>query len=175
MTKRKNPSVGRPQAVQTIEKLFARCNEVGECWEWTGYITNNVPHVTHMGEMVPVRKLMLELSGRPVRDGAFAGCGCKNKPCVNPDHAVVRSPLQHMQKMAATPAHNEAARVAKLVMHARRRAKLELSDVREIRLSVEPPIELAKQYGVSRQTVSRIQAGTAWREVASPFSGLGTR
>ena len=175
MTKRKNPEVGRPRVVQTVELLRARCNEVGECLEWTGYMTNNVPQVTHMGHMVPVRRLMLELSGRPVRDGAFVGCDCGNKSCVNPEHAVIRTPTQHLQKMANIGAYNEAARLAKLMMHARKRSKLTVDAVRDIRLSSDSSNEVAKQYGVSRQTISRIRSGDAWKETSSPFAGLGAR
>lgn len=175
MTKRKNPAIGRPQTVHTIESLIARCEEVGECVEWQGYADNDVPQVSHGGKLVSVRRLILDLGGIAVRDGSFASCSCGNKRCVKPEHIVQRTRLQHLQKMNAIGPNNTGARVAKLSMHARKRSKLTIEKVRELRMSGESSMTLSKQYGVSRQTISRIRAGDVWKELSSPFAGLGAR
>ena len=72
--------------------------------------------------------------------------------------------------------HRGPARIAKLAAYGRaHRAKLTLDQARTIRMSDESGTVLAERYSVSRQTVNRIKAGTAWREVSTPFAGLGAR
>lgn len=179
MTARKVPGVdsrkNRPKQVQTMESLLARTTEEGDCLLWQGYVGNGVPQVSHGGKVVSVRRLMLEMMGRVVKPTDFtpARCGCRT--CVEPSHIVQRTHQQHAIAMLKAP-RNETVRVAKLQAYKRTHsAKLTLEQAREIRSSPETGAALARQYGVDKSLVSMIRLGKSWREMTSPFAGLGAR
>ena len=165
----------RTISVQTVDKLLARTEEVGECLEWQGYITNGVPQVSHAGRMIGVRRLMLMLQGIEIKNTMYASCSCGNPRCVKPEHIVRRTSQQHFAKMANMGAYNPAARIAKSTMKRRQRSRMTLEMVREIRSSDKPSQQLADELGFGRQTISRIRSGHSWKEIASPFAGLGAR
>ena len=176
MTKRKDPSIGRRLTVHTVETLLAKTEEVGDCREWTGYMGNNVPMANHEGRFLAVRRVMLMLSGVPEEKIGYACCKHGNQRCVNPDHIVNRSQSQHSKLNGKRGAKNEIVRVTKMMAYGRtHRAKLTLEQAREIRVSTESGPVAAKRHGVSRQTIDRIRLGISWRDLGSPFAGLGAR
>lgn len=176
MTKRKDPSIGRRLTVHTVETLLAKTEEVGDCREWTGYMGNNVPMANHEGRFLAVRRVMLMLSGVPEERIGYACCKHGNQRCVNPDHIVNRSQSQHSKLHGKRPARNEIVRLTKMQEYGRaHRAKLTIEQVRDIRSGTDSGSAAARRHGVSRQTVERIRLGVAWRDLASPFAGLGAR
>lgn len=164
------------KTMHTMETLFAKTIEVGNCLEWQGYTANGVPMICHAGKMVSVRKLMLDLQGVEVKKGAQMGCTCLSRNCVEPSHIVQRDKKQHAKHMSLSPNRNETARIAKMTATSRKtRAKITIDQAREARASEEAHHVIAARFGVSRGIVTRIRAGTAWKEHTSPFAGLGAR
>jgi transcriptional regulator with XRE-family HTH domain len=49
------------------------------------------------------------------------------------------------------------------MIEARKGAKLTAAEAKAIRLSPETGVELARRYGISRATVSRIKSGLSWK------------
>lgn len=166
-----------PRTVHTLESLKARCEEVGECWEWLGYFGNGVPQVIAWPEgkkkMVSVRRLIREVSTRKTQPDGHFGVTCGNPRCVHPDHAIWRGQAAHMRHMAkkrrVTPAMAMKMRQARMDIGA---AKLNPEKAEEIRTSIESGPVLAERYGVSKGLINRIKRGEVWRVLVSPFSGL---
>lgn len=165
--------MSRSRAVHTLESLLARTEDVGECQVWTGYSTNKTPQVDNQGKMVPVRRLILELSGTPVV-GKFIGIKCGTERCVCPAHITQRSLKTHARMMAKKAGARKAAKSTEQLIARRQRAdvKLDVQKAREIRESVETGPVLAEKYGISRSLVNKIKRGEYWRDTTSPFSGL---
>lgn len=166
----------RTIAVQTMESLLARTEEVGECLEWQGYSTKSgTPQVSHDGKMIAVRRLLLKLQGIELKSAMFASCSCGNSRCVRPEHIVRRTQQQHLAKMSNIGPYNPAARIAKSTMKRRQRSRMTMEMAREIRASEKSSQQLAEELGFGRQTISRIRFGQTWKEISSPFAGLGAR
>jgi hypothetical protein len=169
--------MSKPRTIHTLESLQARVVEVGDCWEWQGYIQNNTPQVAaYPGgkkKMVSVRRLLRELeTGRAQPDGHYSNT-CGNPLCVNPDHTIWRGQDAHMRAMASK------RRVSDVTANKLRKfrvesglAKLDESKAQEIRLSTESGPVLAERYGISRSWVNRIKRNEVWRMLSSPWQGL---
>ena len=56
----------------------------------------------------------------------------------------------------------------------RRKSKLNIDIVREIRASDEPGNVIEARFGLKAGYASRIRQGIVWRDHASPFAGLVT-
>lgn len=170
--------MSKPRAVHTVESLLARTDEIGECRVWNGYYGNaGTPQVCHEGGMVSVRKLIVELEGKPI-NGKYFAVNCDTCGCIEPKHIVQRYPTVHYKAMAKKAHEGTAATYRKKRVTIARRSrpdtKLDLEKVREIRASEESSPILAEKYGVSRSLISRIRSGKQWRDEANPFAGLFT-
>lgn len=165
--------MSKPRAIHTLESLMARTEEVGDCRVWTGYSTNKTPQVHHQGDMVSVRKLILELSGVRV-NGQFIGATCGTENCVCPEHIIQRNQKNQAKAMAKKAAERRAERETMHIISRRKRAdtKLNLEAVREIRASEESGPILAAKYGVSRTLINKVKRGIYWRDEGNPFAGL---
>ena len=169
--------MSRPRITHTVDSLKARCIEVGECWEWQGYISNNTPQVVGypdgVKKMVSVRRVLRELvTGQSQPDGHY-GNTCGNLLCVNPDHTIWRGESAHMKLMAKkrTVSTVTANKLRKFRVEAGL-AKLDESKAQEIRLSSESGPVLAEKFGVSKSWINRIKRGEVWRVLSSPWQGL---
>ena len=161
------------KTLQTIESLKARTEEVGECWEWSGYYGNGSPYVAHGGKMQSVRKVVAMLTGKQIAKGFF-GTSCDNPRCVNPDHVKLRNPKAHMANMAkkAGPSLQRRIKLQQYHRTSKRIIKLDVEKVREIRTSDKSHRELAEQFGVSKSLISHVRLNKLWVEFSGPFAGL---
>jgi hypothetical protein len=165
-----------PKVFHTMATLKKRIIEEGDCWIWTGPRTWNTrtPLVSHGGNMVPVRRLILTLKGQPIPAFVSTSCGCRE--CVNPAHFTLRTAKEHAQVMcdAANEPSPKAIRIAKVAATKRKQGKLTMEQAREIRNGDMTCDEAAAMYGVDRSLASKIRRGESWREfgAANPFAGL---
>lgn len=94
---------------------------------------------------------------------------CKNVRCINPDHLRVVS----KKTVFKITDYKNPVRSAKLSAYARAtRAKLNMEQAREIRLSDKTHRELALEYGVNKATIGNIKAGRTWKETGNLWRGL---
>lgn len=144
-----------------------------KCWPWQGSVGPNGYGRFRIGKLWRVAsRLALECSlGRDLTADEKACHRCDNPLCCNPLHLFVGS-----------DADNRADCVAKGRQHrwrgARRgqnnpRAKLSSTQVEAIRSmkGIRLQRDLAKEYGVSRQTISAVQNGDRWAVVDLGPSG----
>ena len=163
---------------ELLNKITDRCEEVGDCLEWQGYISaGGSPRMYHDGKMQSARKLVLQAHGKPseVPLKHKLVCTCENHRCVNADHIAI-VPLAKFVRERLVANTNHQIRAAKIAKARRQSAKLTADDVAAIRASDEADHILAERYGVSRSHVSGIQARTKWRDHSvSPWAGMGAR
>ena len=162
----------KPKTKHTIESLKARTVEEGDCWNWTGYLGNKVPHVCHDGKMHSVRRLFRDLLGNPVKESWFIYPKCGNGVCVNPDHNTVLSPKQFRQYIGKKAGGSLTRKIKIQAFKHRTMSKLNWEKADEIRLSTEPSRQVAEKYGVNKSLICKIRAGKAWVRYNSPFAGL---
>jgi hypothetical protein len=169
--------VSKARTTHTLESLRSRVIEVGDCWEWQGYIQNNTPQVIGYPDgkkkMVSVRRMLREIiTGQPQPDGHY-GNTCGNPRCVNPDHTLWKSAAAHMRAMGRERKVSTvtANKLRKFRVEAGL-AKLDESKAQEIRLSSEPASVVAERFGVSKSWITKIRRGAAWRVLTSPWQGL---
>lgn len=164
--------MSKPQTVHTMQSLLKRTEEVGNCKEWQGYISNQTPKVCHEGKMHSVRRVMLKLLNKKIPAKSFVSSSCCNQKCVNPDHIVIRNLVQHAGVMAGLVQHQNPARLVKLTQKAQVRRKLTDEQIEQIRMTDESCAKLARDFNVNRSLVSRIRRGEAHRvtqAINNPF------
>lgn len=160
----------------TLDDIKARCEEVGECWEWQGsYTTSGSPMLYHRGERTTVRKVVYAIKhGRELPDGHVASNCCRNPRCVRDEHVRGITKAQMLESSRANT--NQQLRAARIAATKRRTdAKLTDEQVQMVRESSETNLALADQLGVHHSLLSAIRNGRKWREFGSPFAGLGAR
>lgn len=159
-----------------LQTIRERCEEVGDCWIWQGCASPGYPLVKINGRgAVLVRRLVCELDGRPPAPRQPVASRCNEKLCCNPAH-LFPSSIQAIAKAAAKRgAFSGADRAAKIAATKRAAGKLTMQKAREIRMRTEAAHVLAPIYGVDKSLINKVRSGRAWRDMSSPFAGLGAR
>lgn len=164
----------------TLNDIKARCEEVGECWIWQGAVSaSGYPIMKAAGVRsgcLLVRRVVVELDGRPAahRQPVLASCGerlCCNPACLKPSTASAVG-----KAAAKAGAWQTIARRAKIAKAQRQRVgKLTQEIVAEVKSSAESSRTIAKRLGINRRRVVEIRNGRAWIDYSNPFAGLGAR
>lgn len=176
-----------------LQSIHARCVEVGECWEWQGWMSTHGQPQMKLPRALPskpgtlTRNYAVTMLVWEAHHGAFLKPGwvvwrtCRNERCLAPEHlrAGTRAQMLQAMKRAGAFARSQDA-IAAITNAARRRVgtKLSIQDAREIRAmhGEVPAGELAARYGVESAHIHRIWRLQAWREAvpaASVFSWGG--
>lgn len=136
------------------------------CWEWMGPKTS-FGHGTSAridGERVAHRLSWLLTYG-PIPEGGWVLHHCDNPPCVNPQHLYVGTLWENARDrtVRGRGGHHKCAG------ENHPNSKLTIEAVRAIRARYTATrgeqIALAREYGVSDQTIRRIVRARAWRYV----------
>jgi hypothetical protein len=119
----------------------------------------------------PLRTIMAVLFQRNKTAKQVITTTCGNKSCIHPDHLRVVTKKSVFK--IATSDYKSPIRSAKLSAYARaNRAKLNIEQAREIRLSDKTHKQLALEYGVNKATIGSIKAGKTWKETGNLWRGL---
>lgn len=122
-------------------------NEKSQCWEWTLYKNWNGYGIQKVaGKMKRAHRVVYEKYVGPIPAGMDLDHLCKNRGCVNP---------KHLEPVTGTE-------------NARRRkdSKLNMTKVTEIRRLLKLGVKgsvVAKQFGISQDTVSNIKLNKQWQ------------
>lgn len=166
------------KTLHTMESIYARCADVGDCWEWQeSMMGNRHPNVRHDGKIVLVRRLVVTLTGRTLRPSEKAIPTCENTRCVNPDHIAVQTHRTVMKRQGELGKLSDPVRVAKIAATKRAKyGKITMDDARAIRASSDTHESAGNRYGIHRSKIAAIRQHKCWRELSgNPFAGLGAR
>ena len=170
--------------VYTTEYLMYRLKkmtvEVGDCWEWKGYLTvGSTPTWRYMVDgkwsSVPVRRSILMVRGVNIAPHERAVTTCGNKFCVNPEHVVKRtvSKVMHERNQTITRGAKGLLRAAKIAAWRREQfSTLTPEQVEKIRAHEGAAREVADQYGISTKAFNAIRRGETWKDYTNPWRGL---
>lgn len=127
------------------------------CWIWQGSLVSGYGKLSWHGKIEWAHRVYYEIANGPPPPGRQVHHECENRACVNPAHLTLLTPRDH-------------GRLAP-------RAKLSLKQVRMIRERAargEVRLELAEEYGVTRQAIGNIVHGRSWHEaIVCPNCGHG--
>lgn len=155
----------------TLADLQARTIEEGDCLLWMGYaVEGKFPQWRVGDKLYPARRVVYEMTHGYVPKKLQIGTTCGCALCVHPDHLVARS---RSKALRGKPL--DLARKLKIAQTKRARSALSIDDVRAIRASTAPGVEIDAQYGFSAGFASRIRLGLVWRDYAAFGAGLGAR
>ena len=144
---------------EPIEKAFNRfVSYDGECWEWIGPIgAYGYGYLNHAGKRYRAHVLALILDGKEVPKGKLACHHCDNPKCVRATHLYVGTP--------ATNSRDQVIRGRTAKGEKNANAKLTETDVLEIRHLTGSYTDIAREFGVSRPTVTRAIKRETWKHI----------
>jgi hypothetical protein len=146
----------------SLVQLFCskvRIAGLDECWEWQGS-KGSAGH-GHFGtgrnhgvSGLAHRFSYILLKGKP---SGLVCHSCNNPSCVNPSHLYDGTPQSNMDDKV------RAGRASSFPGSSHPQAKLSEGQVEEILRSSLSSAQLARDYQVSPQAISRIRRGKAWK------------
>ena len=122
------------------------------CINWTGATNGRYGITCVRGKHAYAHRASLEIKlGRKIKTGLFSCHTCDNPKCVNPEHLYEGTQEENMSD-------------AVLRGHVWWR-KLTPENVREIRRSSATTAQLARDYGVSQQSIKKVRDFKTWKHV----------
>jgi hypothetical protein len=154
---------GKTEKGKPIEFLKAICN-TDLCVDWPFHLNSaGYGQVRFGGKMMAAHRASLIIhKGEPpfpYLHAAHEPTICHNRQCVNPKHIRWATPKQNMRDRAIDGTQ------VRLSGESHGASKLSENDVLAIRAADTPQRLLAAQYGVSIQTISKIQRRERWAHV----------
>jgi hypothetical protein len=134
---------------------------VDDCWEWQGARSSaGYGQIRIDGTLHYAHRLALHLTGNTPEDGQVVCHTCDNPPCVNPAHLFPGTVADN-----AVDASNKGRTTwGEKNVHAKLTADQVLA-IRRRHSKGDGRQEIAKNYGISVDQVSRITSGRSWRHV----------
>lgn len=169
---------------------LAEAQEVGDCLEWQGPFGGGKKKSTAIvkarsekgrtDNFAVARELWIAAYS-DVPEGMLIYRRCCNNACVLLDHLTIgtRKDWAKARMKAGATKHQPTTLIA-LTLAARRRATAvnTIEKARAVRMLVAGGAcndEIVEETGVSKAMVADIRQGRSWKEMASPFAGLGAR
>ena len=140
------------------------------CWLWTGYLSSGYG-IMRMSpnpkDRQGAHRASWLLHIGPIPDGLVVCHSCDVKSCVNPSHLFLGTYTDNMQDAVSKGRMKwkQKSRPGLQRGEAHHSAKLTAEDVMAIRSSTAPGVTVAKQYGVTNITISRIRRRLIWQHV----------
>lgn len=144
-------SAFRPNALSDTDRFMALVEKDGDCWMWTGTITNaGYGRFWLRGKNVSAHRASIVLFGEGIELGQCALHKCDTRKCVNPDHLYVGT---HKENMRDRQVRGRAGK------------KLTGEVAKAIRLDGRSYRKIAADYGIGSTTVQSIKEGKIWKYV----------
>lgn len=135
-------------------------NEETGCVEWlSGALANGGYGSIAIGRgLAPLRahRAAWILENGEIPDGMYVCHSCDNPRCCNTEHLFLGSPKDNMDDKTSK---GRGSRPPVHLGESHHNATMSFEDVQYVRSSSESKAELAKKFGVSYQTIWRIQSG----------------
>lgn len=131
------------------------------CWEWKYPRPDGRANTFfHEGKVQSAYRVSYQLHVGPIPEGICVLHRCDNGLCVNPGHLFLGTYVDNYHDMVSKGRANIARGMGK------KSTKLTDDAVKDIKTSSMNGNQLAKKYGVKRQTVYDILAGKTWRHIS---------
>lgn len=157
----------------TLQAIYARCEEVGDCLEWQGRVQNGTPQAWDGERYVSVRRFVIEQErGFAISPRFRCSPKCENERCISNAHIALRTYSQIALIAGRNGKSSSPAARAALTRGRRSRpdVKLDMEKARAMRASDLSDSEEARRHGVSRALVSMVRRNLIWREHLSGAS-----
>jgi hypothetical protein len=153
------------------QRFWAQVNKRGpsECWEWSGHKSHGYGYISVGNKSNGTRKELRANrvcwefdSITPIPAGKVVMHLCDNRACVNPSHLQLGTQSENL-KDAFRKGRHSAPRLKGVDSP---KAKLTEDQVDTIRFKLSSgwkQIDLAREYGVCKGTISHIWTGRNWR------------
>ena len=161
-----------------VRKFWERVVKRGpdECWLWTGRRANTrqrYGRVQWKGVLIPAHRVAYELTYGPT-DAPLIRHTCDTEDCVNPRHLIPGTVAQNnadcIERGRAKPPTGEGHGNSKLTDNAVRDIRCRATRVVGGAHRLEPGkvahAVLAKEYGVSKATISMALNGVQWKHIS---------
>lgn len=160
------------------ERFWERVKKTEDCWLWSGLrYSNGYGHINasgHNGANLLAHRVSWEIHNGPIPDGYHVCHKCDTPPCVNPEHLFLGTRSDNMRDMHAKGrgmhgASHWACQHPERIKRGERHqwAKLTAEQVKEIRRRrpSESLAQLAADFGVTKQLISKIALGHTWKHL----------
>lgn len=156
----------------TLADLLARTRKCDDCLEWTGAVLGKAaPVFTIKSKKYYVRRYVMQLTGHQI-EGKCVILTCGDSRCINPHHLRVVDRGVIVRRTAASGAYSGLDIKMKMAALKRLTSKLSQQSVQEIRESVAPATDMARQYQISPAYVYMIRRHLVRLDYRNPFVGL---
>lgn len=154
--------VGDDRSLPVGPRLLARIvrDDATGCWLWTGILkTGGYGVIKVRGKNVATHRASYEAFVGAIPDGTFVLHRCDVRHCINPDHLFLGSQTDNMRDMVSKD------RMADCKGERNPRSALTPQQVLEIRRSTAPRPQLAREYGVTNQSIRAVQLAKTWKHL----------
>ena len=146
----------RGPALERFQAHHIRLPDNG-CWVWKGSLANKgYGRLYHNGENVFAHRFSWRLYNGPINNDLCVLHRCDNRACVNPDHLFLGTDADNCRD------RHQKGRTVNVRGERHGRRKLTEQQVKAIRRSKKPGVQLARLYGVSDTTISKIRNRLKW-------------
>ncbi len=156
---------GKASIVDHVSAFWEKVEKGDGCWLWMASVMSNGYGAAWDGSKVKTaHRRSYELTKGEIPQGMHVLHTCDDRRCVNPDHLFLGTNLDNINDRVAKGRSNRRSRA---VGEAHGMSKLTESQVIQIRelASTLSELEVAAQFGVSRNTVNRIVLRRTWKHV----------
>jgi hypothetical protein len=134
-----------------VQYILKKIVKSQDCWLWAGYKRGKYGSIFIDGHEVVVHRVLYEFYRGAIPKGLYVCHRCVNNLCCNPDHLFLATP-EELGKSRAEKGNVVRTRGEKSGMH-----KLTSEQVSLIRVDTRKLIDIARDYGVAKSTVSMIK------------------
>lgn len=142
---------------RTLAEWLANTKPNGSCKEWQGPVTNGYGRIQRQGVPIYAHREVLRLATGDEPEVVMHKCD--NPLCINPKHLASGTHSENFADMIRKQRHAKGAD--------HYRAKLtpeKVQRARRMRAEGATLVALAKEFGVSRATITSAIAGKSWKE-----------
>jgi hypothetical protein len=152
-----------------------RGGAVDDCWPWTGAISKNgYGSLKIDGKAHTASRLAYELDRGPPPSNCMVLHTCDNRACCNPNHLYLGDVKQNSRDMMERGRHRTGPTQGSLNGN----AKLTEADIIAIRSKIASGLnnkQIAAQFRVTHQMVSKIRLGHFWAHVPQAGAQVGAK
>lgn len=114
---------------------------------------------------VGAHRFSYELHNGPIPEGMFVCHSCDNPPCVNPAHLWIGTHLDNMRDCAEKDRTGSYEHYKGEAHGWHKLTNDDIREIRKLRASGVKEREVAKRFGVCRNTIGNIISGRSWSHV----------